>query len=450
MAVGATSLIAGLIFVLTVAGILFRPFGWHEAWFGGAGAALMLATGAVRADGVLAVLEQTAPVLLFLVGVLMVAAVAERAGVFTWAALKAARLAGASPRRLFVASYLLGALVTTFFSLDTTAVVLAPVVLRIVQQAGANPLPFVYLSVYVANVTSLLLPVSNLTNLLVQAQYGLQFWEFARIMSLPALLSAGANLALLYAVFHRQLAGRLDVQGLQLQVRALSRSPFLRWSVLISAATILGFGVAGWLQAPLWPVALAGGTAMAGMALVRREVRPQFFRRAVAWAVIPFVVGLFIVIQGVQATGVGGQLMAAALSPRAAALPAIEPGAPGERPPAPALEGFGDLAALAATSAVGSNVVNNIPMTLLAMANLPPAEATAPSPWGRLAPYALLLGVNIGPTLTVVGSLATILTLTLVRQRGVNVSGWHYLRMGLIMMPPTLTAALLGLAASAR
>lgn len=440
--------LAGLLFALTVAGILWRPRGIHEAWIAGAGAAAMLLVGAVTPGAAAAVLAETAPVLAFLAGVLVVAAVAERAGVFTWAALWTARLAGRSLRRLFVASYLLGAAITVLFSLDTTAVVLAPVVFRVVQQAGGDPVPFAFLSVYVANVTSLLLPVSNLTNLLVQARFHLPFWEFARVMALPALLAAAVNLGLLYGIFRRRLEGSLDPAPLQIQVRALSRSPFLRWSLVISAATILGFGAAGWVGAPLWPVAVAGGVASALLALLRREVSPGFFVRGIAWAVIPFVIGLFVVIEGFRTTGAGRELVAAALTPGAVAGTLTRPeGLPSavER-----LQAAEPLARFAALTAVGSNVVNNIPMTLLAMSALaPPADGGGQGAYG-LAPYALLLGVNIGPLLTVVGSLATILTLTLLRQRGVEVGGWQYLRMGLLAMPPTLAAALLGLLAQAR
>ena len=439
------SWLVGLLFAATVAGILWRPRGIHEAWVAGAGAALMLLLGAVSPAAAAAVLRETAPVLAFLAGVLVVAAVAERAGVFTWAALWTARLAGSSLRRLFVASYLLGSAVTILFSLDTTAVVLAPVVFRLVQQAGADPVPFAFLSVYVANVTSLLLPVSNLTNLLVQARYELPFWEFARVMALPALLAAAVNLGLLYAVFRRRLQGRLDTRALEVQVRALSRSPFLRWSLGISAGTILGFGVAGWVGVPLWPVAVAGGIASAVLALRRREVMPSFFVRGVAWAVIPFVVGLFVVIEGFRTSGAGRDLVAAALTPRAAAETLSGPSASRPTDPWATLESLGRFVAL---TALGSNLVNNIPMTLLGMGALEAQaaiDAGGGGALGGLAPYALLLGVNIGPLLTVVGSLATILSLTLLRQRGVEVGGWQYLRMGLLVMPPTLAAATLGL-----
>jgi len=439
------SWLVGLLFAATVAGILWRPRGIHEAWVAGAGAALMLLLGAVSPAAAAAVLRETAPVLAFLAGVLVVAAVAERAGVFTWAALWTARLAGSSLRRLFVASYLLGSAVTILFSLDTTAVVLAPVVFRLVQQAGADPVPFAFLSVYVANVTSLLLPVSNLTNLLVQARYELPFWEFARVMALPALLAGAVNLGLLYAVFRRRLQGRLDTQALEVQVRALSRSPFLRWSLGISAGTILGFGVAGWVGVPLWPVAVAGGIASAVLALRRREVMPSFFVRGVAWAVIPFVVGLFVVIEGFRTSGAGRDLVAAALTPRAAAETLSGPSASRPTDPWATLESLGRFVAL---TALGSNLVNNIPMTLLGMGALEAQaaiDAGGEGALGGLAPYALLLGVNTGPLLTVVGSLATILSLTLLRQRGVEVGGWQYLRMGLLVMPPTLAAATLGL-----
>lgn len=443
-----------LVFAATVVGVLWRPLGVHEAWVAVAGAVAMAVAGSVDWTRVVSIVHETAPVLVFLSGVLVLASVADRAGVFAWAAHWTARMAGSSVRRLFVALYVLGAVTTVFFSLDTTAVVLAPLVVRLLRRSRVDPLPFVYLSVHVANVTSLLLPVSNLTNLLVQARFRLPFWEFARVMTLPALLAGAADFGMLYVLFRGRLEGTVDAQDLQLQARALGRSPFLRWSLGIVVATIAGFGVAGWLGAPLWPVAVAGGAASAVLALVRREVLPGFFVRSISWGVIPFVVGLFVVMDGFRATEAGRALTAAAFLPGAAA--SARPAAAGAwsreagMGVAGGLSAAGDavsLGRLAAVTAVGSNLINNIPMTLLGTGALAVPQA-GDGPPDRLAPYALLLGVNVGPLLTVVGSLATVLTLALFQQRGVSVGGWEYLKTGLLVMPPTLAAAYLGLLAS--
>ena len=454
-----------LVFVATVAAVLLRPFRLHEAWFAVAGAALLAALGAVGwADGA-SVLRETAGVLAFLAGVLVAGAVAERAGVFTLAALWTARLTGQSARRLFVGVYLLGAVVTTLFSLDATAVVLTPIVFNVVRHAGLPPLPFVFVCTYAANTPSMLLPVSNLTNLLVQARFGLPFWQFARVMALPELLASGANLGMLWVLLRGRLHGQLDVDALELQVRALSRSGFLRWSLVLLAAMLAGFGVAGAKGWPLWGVAVAGGGALAALALARREVRPAFLVRGVSWGLLPFVVGLFLVIRGVENVGVAGQFLTAVVERPAQAAArfagatgptatrfaggvageaggAVSAPSSGDRPAAGSAGADSPAArwphrvALAVAAAVGSNLINNIPMTLLGM------TAAGGDP---LAPYALLLGVNIGPNLSVVGSLATMLALGLVRQRGTDVGGWPYLRMGLVVMPVSLSAGLAGL-----
>lgn len=450
---GLALAVGAAILVGTVAAVLLRPFRLHEAWWACLGAGLMAASGLVGVADAREVVRETAGVLLFLAGVLVAGAVADRAGVFALAALWTARRTGTHATRLFVGLYLLGALLTTFLSLDATAVILPPIVLAMVRQGGLPALPFVFLCAYVANTASLWLPVSNLTNLLVQARFGLGFWDFARIMALPALLAAGANLLFLFVCFRRQLVGGLDVEALEVQVRVRSRSPFLRWSLALLCVTLVGFGIAGAAGFALWPVALAGGGALAVLALARREVRPGFFVRGISWGLVPFVLGLFLVIRGAEHSGVARQVLTAAVGRTALALspgaqPAVEgtqdanqgAEAPGRGPAAPGeaeKPAFSELVSLAVAAAMGSNLVNNVPMTLLGMG---PAGAV-----GGLGPYALLLGVNIGPDLTIIGSLATMLVLGIVRQQGVEVRGWEYLKVGLGAMPVSLAAAIAGL-----
>ncbi len=451
---GPALLVGAAILVGTVAAVLIRPLRLHEAWWACLGAGLMAAFGFVGLDDAVGVVQETAGVLVFLVGVLVAGAVADRAGVFALAALWTARRTGTRATRLFVGLYLVGAMLTTFLSLDATAVILPPIVLAMVRRGGLPALPFVFLCAHVANTASLWLPVSNLTNLLVQARFDLPFWQFARVMALPATLAAGANLALLFLFFRRQLVGALDVEALEIQVRVLSRSPFLRWSLALLGLTLVGFGVAGALGYPLWPVALAGGGALAILAVARKEVRPAFFVRGISWALVPFVVGLFLVIRGAEHSGVAQQVLTVAVGRTAlAGSLAVPPGGPGGHGGAtPHLQeaaegtwvrtladgvGFSELASVAALAAAGSNLVNNVPMTLLGMSA---AQAAGP-----LGPYALLLGVNVGPDLSIIGSLATMLVLGIVRQQGVEVRGWEYLKVGLVAMPVSLGAAVLGL-----
>lgn len=425
--------VAALILVGTIVAVLVRPLRLHEAWWAGLGAGLMAAFGLVGPADAATVLGETASVLLFLAGVLVAGAVAERAGVFALAALWTARRTGQSARRLFVGLYLVGAIVATLLSLDAAAVVLTPIVFTLVRQGRLPALPFAFLCAYVANTASLLLPVSNLTNLLVQARFRLPFWEFARVMALPALLAAGANLAFLYGRFRGQLSGGLDVEALEVQVRLLKRSPFLRWSLALLTLTLVGLGAAGAAGFPLWPVAMAGGAALASLALARREVRPVFFARSISWGLLPFVVGLFLVIRGAENGGLTRQLLAMT-GARAALAGSADPRAGTHVPATPSMA---DLTSLALGTAVGSNFVNNIPMTLLGM--------SAAGNLGAYGPYALLLGVNLGPNLTVVGSLATMLALNIARQHGLDLRGWDYLKLGLAAMPISLAAGLAGL-----
>ncbi|MBE3584053.1 MAG: hypothetical protein IMX01_08070 [Limnochordaceae bacterium] len=414
--------------------VLWRPRRLAEGWFTMGGAALLAALGFLHPDDGLAVWRETAPTLAFLAGMLVAAFVADQAGVFRAAAAACRRWAGSSAVRLYAFLFILGCLVTTFFSLDTTAVTMTPIVLAVAQQLGLPPLPFVWLAVYTANTGSLLLPVSNLTNLIAAERYHLSLWTFARVMVLPALLATSLNLGLFLLLFHRQLAGVRSEAVASAQVAAASllgsasrqqqSGPAWPWRAvwLLVAALLAGLGLAPYLGWPLWWVADAGAALMAGVAVAGRLVRPADLARRVSWNVIPFVFGLFLVIRAVQSAGV---------------LPV--PGPVDQA--ASALGGWtttrvAQLAGRWALLGAGTaNLLNNLPAELLLL------PAATPGP----ALYGLLLGVNLGPNLTIIGSLATILVLSLARQQAVAVSGKQYLQLGVVITPALLGAGVLGL-----
>lgn len=434
-------LLAGALGILIVSLILilWRPLGIHEAWFAAAGAALMLAAGGVGWSDVVALADETGSVLTFLAGMLLVGHAADRAGVFRWAAHKAAMLAGGSGPRLFILLYLLGAVTTVTLSLDTTAVVLAPIVIALVRSLGLNPLPFVFGTTYVANTASLPLPVSNLTNLIVRSSYDLRFWAFAGVMALPSLLVTAANLALFLWMFRRDLPARFAVPGAVARERAAaaaepedasgasSAAPggvAFRFALISLLVVLFGLGAGPPLGVPLWAVAVVGGAVMAGAAVGQGISTWRDLGRDIAWALLPFVFGLFVMIRGVEKAG-----LAAAIDRLLAPLGAGT--------------GLGSLLLIAAVCALGSNLINNVPMLLVAQAGL-----KGPILSGRMddgALYAALIGTNVGPNLTVVGSLATLLSLAIIAKKGVYVSPLAYMRVGLFAMPLLLLTAVFGL-----
>ena len=401
------------IVAVTLALIVVRPGRVGEPLAAALGAGAMLAVGAVSPADALAVLGETRDVLLFLFGMMLLTWAAEEAGVFERLALAVELGAGGSGRRLYVLVFVLAAVVTALLSLDVTVLILTPVVFALVTRLRLDALPFMFACTFVANTGSLALPVSNLTNLLVHSQTGLGFGAFAGRMWLPNVVAVAANLACFLWLFRDRLPDRFEPEAAVLG----ATDWWLRAAAAILAATLAGLVALGLLRLPLAWAALTGGGLLVAVGLAGRRLTLPAAARSVSWPLFVFVVGMFVVVRGFE------QVWLARL---AVTLPAD---------PARAL-----LAASLGT-AVGSNVVNNVPMTLLALSVVKGAQGPAREP----LLYGTVVGANIGPTLTTFGSLATMLWLTLVRRRGVDVSTRDYLGVSAVTTPVVLAAAIAAL-----
>ena len=223
------------VFAPTLLFIFVRPGRIKEVWFAAAGALLAWLLGLVSPDDAISLLRETGDVLLFLAGMLVVAYVTDRAGVFERLALWTARAARGRGRLLFAGVYLIGVLVTVWLSLDTTAVILAPIVFSLARALDIPPLPFVFATTYVANTASLFLPVSNLTNLIVLGRLSIPFWEYARVMFLPGLLAVVVNLLLLFWLFRALIPKAYDVR----------RAERFEYGVVAAGGEGVGHGVYG-------------------------------------------------------------------------------------------------------------------------------------------------------------------------------------------------------------
>lgn len=399
-----------VVIVGTLALMLIRPRGLSEAWFAAGGAIVTVAIGAVSLSGVRAVLSQTGNVLLFLLGMMVLTDLVERAGVFAWLAEGCARLARGSGILLFCNIFLLGAAVTALLSLDVTVIMLTPIVYALTLRRRLDPLPFMFACTFVANTSSLVFPMSNLTNLLVFARLQPGFFAFAGRMWLPNLVAVAVNLGLFLWLFRHRLPRRLEIP----EDKALEPAG---WWLLAAAgmlaATLCGLFVLGLLDLPLAWGALLGAGLLLGIGVASGRAQLRDVGREVSWPLFVFVVGMFIVVRGF--TG--------------AWLPRFESSLP-TSPSAALLTG-------AIGGALGSNVVNNVPMVVFALSLLQRLSGPA----RQALAYGTLLGVNIGPTLTTYGSLATMLWLTIVRKRGLDVSSRDYMKIGVLTMPAVLAAA---------
>lgn len=406
-----------VIFALTLAFMLWRPRGLHEAWPASLGALAMLALGQVSLHQGFQVVAQSGDVLLFLLALMLLSALLDRSGFFEWAALHCARLAKGSTKTLYRNVFVLGALTTMVLSLDTTAIVLTPIVLAFVRRLKLPALPFVLACVFVANTASLLLPVSNLTNLLFQSHFHMGFARFTATMLLPQIVVIVLNYGLFYLAFRKTLPRHFDHETLPHPRTVVADQAYFATALWVFAAVTVGYFIGGLWGIKPYMVALAGCLVLLGAGLARGRVDKRLWRD-ISLPLFPFVIGLFIVMRGVENLG------AMAWAQGAFAAMAHWPV-------------FAQTLGVAFATGLGANIINNIPMALAALKALP-HEA-------QLLQYGALLGCNLGPNLTVTGSLATMLVLTGARQKGVNLGAAHVLRLGVWVMPLLLAFGCAGL-----
>jgi arsenical pump membrane protein len=413
-----SSVLAAAIFVSSLVLLLLRPRrvpDWAAALGGGL---LLVLLGALPIDDALGQLAGAWNVFLFFLGLGLSAATADRAGVFRAAAEVAARLGHGSQRRLLVSLYLAGAVVTMVLSNDATALLLTPVAFVVATRLGLDPRPYAFACALVANAASFLLPVSNPANLLVLSRAPLSLGAFGIRLLLPSLLAIACTLAGLLIIFRAELATPFALPAITRQ--RLER----RTAVGLAGAGCLAviYVIASALSWPLGVVALAGALFLIALDGVVAGWDLRALLAEVPWMLFPLLAGLLLLVSGAERIGLVTpfvQMIDASAHLGSAGLP---------------------LAALGL--AVLANVLNNLPAALIAataLGGLPPGVERS-----DLA-AAVIVGVNLGPNLTTIGSLATMLWLVLMRRHGVEVSTLTYLRVGAVTTLPALLASVVGL-----
>jgi arsenical pump membrane protein len=412
------------IFAATLILVLRRPRGWNEAWWAVGGAALMLLPGLVRWPEAVETLVRGSPAVLMLVALLCLSAVIAQSGFFEWAAIVSARAAGGDARSLFRNMFVLGALITSVLSLDTTAVMLTPVVIAGARRLRLPVAPYVLLCAIVSNCASLLLPVSNLTNLLFVSAFDLPFAPFVARMLLPQLAVLAVTYAVLRRLFRAELSRSFPPDELPLASSVVLEPRLFRASCIVLGAVSLGYFIGPAVGVPVYLVAFAGTAVLAGYGALRAGLGWRWLGD-VPFGAAALAGGLFVVIRGVENLGLARLLVPSVQ--RLAARPL-----------------WWSLPAVAGATAAASNAVNNLPAVLTARSIL--EQAHAPQPMILAA----LLGADVGPNITIVGSLATVLVLTVARTRGERLRARDLFRVGALVTPLALATAALVLAASYR
>ena len=402
-----------IIAALAVAGVIIRPFNTLEAIWAVGGAVLLLALRLITPSTALAGVAKGADVYLFLTGMMLLAEVARSEGLFDWLAALAARHAGGSPRRLFLLVYLVGTVVTVFLSNDATAVVLTPAVAAAVRTAKAEqPLPYLLICAFIANAASFVLPISNPANLVIYGSHMPPLLQWLPRYLLPSVVSIAATYGLLRwtqrHALHQTIAADVPVP-------ALSGGGKIAAAGIAATALVLLTASAMDMQLGL-PTCIAGA-ATAVIVLAFQPAKTWIVVKDISWSVLPLVAGLFVLVEALQQTGLVA--MIAALLRDAAAHSAAA----------------GAWAAGIAV-AFGSNLANNLPVGLIGGSVLQSDHIA------DQVTRAILIGVDLGPNLSVTGSLATILWLAALRRERVSVGAGRFLKWGAIVMPPALVFAI--------
>jgi arsenical pump membrane protein len=405
--------------ILAIIGIsivlmLIRPRGIPEVYWISAGVLALLLSRLITFRLAWKASGKALDVCFFLIGMMLLCELAREHGVFEWISAIAVRSANGSCVRLFALVYVVGAIVTVFMSNDATAVVLTPAILTAIRKARVQPLPYLFVCAFIANAASFLLPISNPANLVVFHDAMPPLLKWLQAFAIPCLLSIVVTFFVLRWIYRNELCEHIDHQVEAVTLNANGKI------VLASAAAMIAvlLTVSSLGKDLGLPTCILAFTILTVICIKERS-NPFHFAREVSWGTLFLVIGLFIMVDAAESVGAmrytqewlewaqhfgsnAGQLIA----------------------------GFG--------IGIANNLVNNLPLGLIVGSTLRAAHASRP------ITDAVLIGVDLGPNLSITGSLATILWLIALRKENVNITFWQFLKVGAIAMPLALLAALGG------
>jgi arsenical pump membrane protein len=404
------------IAALATTGVILRPWRLPEGVWAVLGALTLVLLGLLPWRDALSGIRNGVDVYFFLIGMMLLAELARREGLFDWLAAVAVDHARGSPQRLFMLVYIVGVLVTVFLSNDARAVVLTPAVYAAARAAGAEPLPYLLICAFIANAASFVLPISNPANLVVFGNQMPPLLSWLGQFALPSILSIGAT----YVALRLCLRGAIKFEALAPKIERprLSRGGWLAAAALgATAISLLSCSAVG-LQLGL-PTFLCGSAATLAIVVIRRQL-PWPILKEISWGILPLVAGLFVLVEALAHTGV------------IAAINRFLSEAIAESPTSATWE-------TSVILAFASNLMNNLPVGLIA------GSVIAADHVPQHIAAAALIGVDLGPNLSITGSLATILWLAALRREGQSVEAWRFLRLGAVIMLPALILSIVTL-----
>jgi arsenical pump membrane protein len=399
---------------LSILLMLIRPRDIPEVYWVGGGALLLVILRIITLKLAGKAIAEGSDVYLFLIGMMLLSALAKEYGVFNWVSSVAVRGANGSPARLFTLVYGIGTLTTIFMSNDATAVVLTPAILTAVRKAKVEPLPHLFACALIANAASFVLPISNPANLVVFHHGMPPLGRWLLSFGLPSILSIAVTYLVMRLIFRSDLQGSIKEEVKPEPLSANGKLVLGGLGCVI--AVLLGESA---LDKDLGLPTCLAALAVTAAVSIKAKANPLKLAKEISWGTLALVAGLFVMVDAVESVG--------ALRLTKAALHWAQHLAPA-------------LGALIVGSvvAIANNLVNNLPLGLIAGGTLQAAHAKG------LLTNAVLIGVDLGPNLSVTGSLATILWLLALRKEKIEVGFWKFFKVGAIAMPAALLVSLGG------
>lgn len=415
-------ILAVSLFLVTLIFIIWQPRGLQIGTTAVVGAALAVILGVVSLTDVWTVTSIVWDATLAFIGIIILSMVLDEIGFFEWAALKMVRLSRGNGNLMFIYMMILGALVSAFFANDGAALILTPIILAKMKYLKMNPVAifaFLMAGGFIGDSASNPLVISNLTNIVTAGYFQIGFWEYARTMFLPNFLSIIASIAVLWLFFRKDIPTHIDVENLATPESAIKNMTMFRLSWWFLALLMVGYFIGDAYHLPISVFALGGALVFLSLATYFKATKPMMTIKAAPWQVVWFSIGLYVVVYGLKNGGLTTYLAGVIME----------------------LQSMGNVYAVIGTgflSAILSSVMNNMP-TIMIM-DIAIAEA------GNSAlAYANIIGCNLGPKMTPIGSLATLLWLHVLAQKGVKIGWGEYMKVGLVITPPVLLVALAGL-----